>query len=198
MTILKNYLKIDSHGYVSAYVRTSQKPPGYVETILPVPNDITRNIYFYVFVENPESLTLSSVTKRPPASTSVWDPILGTWVDGSTLQDRKDTKWAEFEILMEADATAGVTYNLKEYAADYTTQTRLSMAVQYAATDPLYTIDWESINGTVDALNENDLSAIQSLIVLQDEAARAKGRVKKAEINAAIDDTELDAIVWNL
>jgi len=201
---LYNYIKLKgtsgTYGYVDGYIRNSFRPfdANYFRTTAVMPEDLLTNQYFYEhdYVNGEWVFVLSAIPREPPTVNSVWVSGSSDWSDGRTLQQKKDDKWAEFQILMQADATADVTYNTNVYAADFITQTRLMMVQSYAAIDPLVTQEWETVDAVAVSLTSDDFLAIMNLIAEQDLAARAKGRIKKSDIAAATDETALDAITW--
>lgn len=132
--------------------------------------------------------------------------VQGNWVwNGSTFEDPNPPVPPTFEQLKEiklsslanirwAKETGGTTFNGMPLATDLTSQTKYVGAVVAAQISPLMTLKWKLSNGTFVDLDAAAITQVAMAVRAHIQACFDKEAELQALIEAAVDQTELDAI----
>lgn len=146
---------------------------------------------------------------QPPAPadddlrTWAWDAAVERWLPVPTLAAHRAAAWARIKAARDAAETAPLTVGLHTFDADPTSQQRIAGAVQMAslAVAAGQGADW-AITWTLADNSPVQLSAAQMIdvgmsLATQISSAHARGRLLRAQIDAATDSAQLDLITWS-
>lgn len=125
------------------------------------------------------------------------------WVDPRDLDDLKAAAWARIKAARDAAEAAPLTVGAHVYDADPISVQRVMGAVQMAqlAVQAGQGADW-LITWTLADNSPVQLSAAQMIdvgmsLATQISSAHARGRLLRAQIDAATDSAQLDLITWS-
>ena len=129
-----------------------------------------------------------------PSDEHIFDYASKQWV--YDLGQHRDDKWAEIKAARSADEFGTFVWNSHTFDCDEVSQRRIQGAVQLAALDSSVTMDWTLADNTVQTFNATELQQIGQALAAHVNACHVKGREKRAAIDAATTEAELDAISW--
>ena len=115
-----------------------------------------------------------------------------------SLQEIKDAKKEEINRWRDAAKIEAVTYNSVIYDADLMSQANLNStltSIQAGVTvpDPL---TWRAADNTNQSLTHAQLTGLSGFIFAQVNDAYAHSWTLKADVDAAADETAVEAITW--
>ena len=132
--------------------------------------------------------------------TWAWDEATRRWVAMPTLAALRAAKWEAMKAARDAAEWDGFTWDGSTFDSDTVSQGRIQGAVQLALlaaqADQPFAIDWTLADNTVRTLSGSDAVAVGLALAAHVEAAFARGRELRAEIEAAADAEALAAITW--
>jgi hypothetical protein len=148
------------------------------------------NEFCYVDVET----GLIVFPTQSPSSDHSFDYEAKQWV--ALLSDQKETKWKAIKRSRDAEEFGTFVWNGYTFDCDEVSQRRIQGAVQIAALDTNTVMDWTLADNTVQTFNATELQQIGQALGAHVNACHVKGREKRAQIDAATTEAELDAISW--
>ena len=129
-----------------------------------------------------------------PSSAHVFDYSSASWtVD---LSEAKDQAWEKIKQDREDQEDGTFTWNSHTFQCDQLSQSRIVSAVQRAQLDPTLTVVWTLSDNTTQTFNATELKQIGQALASHVDACHTKGRAKRAAINSATTQAELEAITW--
>jgi hypothetical protein len=129
-----------------------------------------------------------------PSSEHIFDYASKQWVY-DVSQHRYD-KWSEIKQARSAEEFGTFVWNDYTFDCDEVSQRRIQGAVQLAGLDTNTVMDWTLADNTVQTFNATELQHIGQALAAHVNACHVKGREKRAAIDAATTEAELDAITW--
>lgn len=197
MSNAKHYYGTDEQGFIRSVMFNDILPDDnliWVEAVSPVVVSAAISIFLYKCEDGVAIET--TVPTVPPADYSEWDAELGNWVDGRNFAEHKQAKWEEIKLNRNAEEFSTFVWNNHTFDCDEVSQRRIQGAVQLAALDSTVTMDWTLADNTVQTFNATELQQIGQALGAHVNACHVTGREKRAQIDAATTEAELDAIVW--
>lgn len=129
-----------------------------------------------------------------PSNGHIFNYSSGEWELDLNLA--KSEKWAEIKYQRERAEFNTFVWNGYTFDCNEVSQRRIQGAVQLAALDFTVTMDWTLADNTVQTFNATELQQIGQALAAHVNACHVTGREKRAQIDAATTEAELDAIVW--
>jgi hypothetical protein len=143
-----------------------------------------------------------NIVERPqrPSDWHRWDNGTNTWVETRSLDDFKAQKWRAIKIARESAITAPIvtafgTFDATAGAQKSITDAVLMLQTMEAMGNP-QTIDFTLANNTTATLTTAQMVQVGLMLGAQTQAAYAKGRVLRAQIEAATSVADVEAITW--
>lgn len=162
-------------GCLALLLTSSVKLPGYVDgtTYVPLPPSPSDNYEF------------NWVTKQ--------------WEDPRTILDFKQAKWEEVKAARDAKEFGTFDWNGYVFDGDQEAQRRLNLAVlgaqqALAIGNAGWTIEWTLANNQLLSLTASDLVGVVSALGQNIAQAHEEARIKRALIDAALTQEQLEAI----
>lgn len=121
----------------------------------------------------------------------------GNWVIRTALPTFEELKQQKIEQLASIrweKETGGTTFNGMPLATDPTSQTKYVGAVVAAQISPLMTLKWKLSDGTFVDLDANSITQVAMAVRAHIQACFDRESALLTLIEAAVDQTELDAI----
>lgn len=158
-----------------------------------------------------------AVTQKFPIQLASWDPDylddlearlldLPTWQDwntlppSKTLEEARAEKWAEMKRRRSELEFGGFAWEGVVFDSDAISVQKISSAVQLAVLAQMagqpFDIDFTVADNSVVTLDASQMIAVGLALGTHVQAVYARGRVKRAAIEAAPTVAEVDAIAW--
>ena len=137
-----------------------------------------------------------TIVEKPskPSDEHIFDYASKQWV--YDLTQHRAEKWAEVKQARSAEEFGTFVWNDYTFDCDGVSQRRIQGAVQLAALDSTLTMDWTLADNTVQTFTASEYAQIGQALAAHVNACHVKGREKRAAIDAATTEAELDAITW--
>jgi hypothetical protein len=135
-----------------------------------------------------------------PSSSHTFDYATKQWVDPRTLNQIKATQWESIKVSRAIALTSPVQTPYGAFDATDSGQKSITDAVLMLQTLQALgtptTIDFTLADNTVVTLDTTKMVTVGLMLGQQTQAAYAKGRALRNQIEAAARTTEVEAIVW--
>ena len=129
-----------------------------------------------------------------PSSAHFFDYSSASWT--LDLNEAKDQAWEEIKRNRENQEYGTFSWNSHTFQCDQLSQSRIMSAVQRAQLDSTLTMVWTLSDNTTVSLNATELKQVGQALSSHIDACHVKARSKRADINAATTQAEIDAITW--
>lgn len=142
------------------------------------------------------SIANTAITAYPakPADGYVFNYSTEAWE--FDLASAKHDAWSMIKIARDIEEFGTFVWSGHTFDCDEVSQRRIQGAVQLAALDSTTSMDWTLSDNSVQTFNATQLQDIGQALAAHVNACHVKGRAKRAAIDAATTEAELDAISW--
>jgi len=190
---MRNLIKIDASGYVWGTKITPNPPDdGWIE--VDFDPSVAMNGKLCRYIDGVFEQTNKPMF--PENSFDVWDENIGEWVDGRTLEQKKDDKWLEIKAARDAQEFGTFDWGGYTFQCDEVSQRRIQGAVQLAGLDPTLVMDWTLADNSVQSFTATDFIAIGQALAVHVNAGHVKSRALRSQIESATTEAEISAITW--
>lgn len=131
-----------------------------------------------------------------PSNRHVFDYSTKQWVDQRTLEDLQKEKWAEIKAKRDAEQLAGFVWDGSRFQSDLTSQSRIQSAAWAASVDQAFETDWTLADNSTRLLNATDMVAVGIALRSHIDAAHAKAKTLRSQIEAAATKEVVEALSW--
>jgi hypothetical protein len=135
-------------------------------------------------------------TPAKPTVWSEWNWNTNTWSDPRTLADVKAAKWLVIRDKRNQVEYGGFSWDNNVFDSDPTSQQRIMGAVQLAALDPEFVVDWTLKNNATIELTAQDLKDLATALAQHVTQTHQHARLLREQINVATQNSQVDAINW--
>lgn len=191
---MKNFIKTDAGGYI--WGAGCSHEDNFSADMIAIDGDISfvddETLYKYVDGQ----ILPTSKPKRPPFWYMSWDANIGDWIDFRDLDQKKSYKWDEIKAERSAEEFGEFIWGDYVFQCDEVSQRRIQGAVQLAAINPDFSIDWTLADNSVVNLNAQNMIDVGVTLASHVSACHGRGRILRSEIDAATTQEELEAIFW--
>lgn len=129
-----------------------------------------------------------------------WDVQTRTWADGRTLDEARAEAWARIKAARTAALDGGFLHDGRAYDSDPDSRANIAGAAQGAAIAQAagapWSVTWTLADNTAAALDAAQTVALGLACLAHVDAAHAHARMRRAQIEAAANNDECDAIAW--
>jgi len=108
----------------------------------------------------------------------------------------KDLKWAEIKRSRASEEFGSFIWGTYTFQCDEVSQRRIQGAVQLAAIDPNFTVDWTLLDNSVITLTSAQMIEVGQTLASHVNALHVKARGLRSDIDAATTEAEISAITW--
>jgi hypothetical protein len=138
----------------------------------------------------------NELLKKPeqPSKDYLFDTFSGEWV--FDLELGKQNKWNAIKAARDAQEFASFEWGDYTFDCDEVSQRRLQGVVQLSAIDSTLTLDWTLADNSVVSLGSAEYILIGQALAVHVGQCHERGRILRAEIDAATTLEGLEAIVW--
>lgn len=131
---------------------------------------------------------------KQPSEVHVFNYATETWEWDINLA--KAQAWANIKLDRDDDEFGDFTWNNWVFEADADSQARITAAVQSALLDDAFTTTWTLKNNTTQSLDCEQIKQLGKALGDHIKQAHERGRIVRAQIDAATTTEELEAISW--
>lgn len=129
-----------------------------------------------------------------------WDNGSMTWSDRRSLDERRAALWDAVKLARDAAEFGGFAWDGAVFDSDTQAQSRIQGGAQLATLALLsaqpFLIDWTLADNAVRTLSGAEMIEVGRALGEHIVTVHALGRALRAEIEAATDVAQLDAIAW--
>ncbi|QDP58956.1 MAG: hypothetical protein Unbinned2819contig1003_42 [Prokaryotic dsDNA virus sp.] len=112
------------------------------------------------------------------------------------LDEAKAQAWDNLKLDRDAQEFGAFSYNAWMFDADADSQARINSAAQAAMIDDTFDAIWTLADNTTQALTATQLKELCKALSNHIKAAHDRGRIVRAQVEAATTIQELEAISW--
>jgi hypothetical protein len=142
------------------------------------------------YVSDGEVLSKSNA----PSEGHIFNYATGSW--DLDIDLARSLRWGAIKAARNAQERATFEWNGNVVQCDESSQVRIQAAVQAAIIDDSVADVWTFADNSTQTLNATELKAIAKALAEHVKACHERGRMLRAQINAATTLQELEAIVW--
>jgi hypothetical protein len=134
--------------------------------------------------------------KKPaqPSPSHLFNYATGAWE--YDLSVAKNAKWDQVKSLRQAQEFSGFEWSGYALQCDQASQMRIQSAVQAAIIDDSLSMVWTLADNTTQTFTASELKQIGQALSNHVKECHDRGRILRAQIDAATTQEELEAIVW--
>lgn len=189
---MKNFIKVDAGGYI--WEAGCSLGDNFSSDMIAIDGDIdfADDDILHQYVDG--EILSTNKPKRPPFWYMSWDAGIGDWIDWRDLEQKKTGKWDEIKAARTADEFGAFAWGGYAFQCDEVSQRRIQGAVQLAAMDAAFTIDWTLADNSVANFTAAEMIQIGVSLTNHVNACHAQSRALRAQIDAATTADELDSI----
>lgn len=167
--------------------------------------DIDRNNGRGIFVESsdvPEDTDAYYVSNDGVLTPKGAKPSEGHVFNYATEQWELDVelarckKWRAIKLARKAQELSTFEWNTHTFQCDEASQMRIQSAVQAAILDESLSMVWTLADNTTQTFNATELKQIGKALSDHVKQCHDRGRILRAQIDAATTQEELEAVVW--
>ena len=129
-----------------------------------------------------------------PSEGHVFNYATGAWDLDIALAQSK--KWVAIKAARQAQEHGSFNWNGHSFQCDEISQMRMQAAVQAAIIDDAISMVWTLADNTTQTFNATELRQIGKALSDHVKECHDRGRMLRAQIDAATTQEELEAIVW--
>ena len=129
-----------------------------------------------------------------PSGGHVFNYATGSW--DLDIDLARSAKWDPINAARSAQEHDTFEWNGNVLQCDESSQVRIQAAVQAAIIDDSVTNVWTLADNSTQTLNATELKAMGKALSEHIKACHDRGRMLRAQIDAATTQQELEAIVW--
>lgn len=129
-----------------------------------------------------------------PSNSNKFDYESGQW--SLDLDKEKAIRWKAIKQDREGQEFGAFTWNNHTFQCDQASQMRIQSAVQAAILDDSLSMVWTLADNTTQTFNATELKQIGKALSDHVKECHDRGRILRAQIDAATTQEELEAIVW--
>lgn len=134
----------------------------------------------------------------PPLGWVYWAPGQNKQLNAdATLRAARKNKWAEIKKARDAAEFGGFIWDGSPFDSDPKSQSRIQGAGQIAQLDPDASLEWTLQNNDVRTLNAAEIIQVGRTMGMHITGAHARGRVLRAQIDAATTVEAINLITWS-
>ena len=198
---MNSYIRVDESGHIHGYMEIPEEdadfPEGEIWVVVPqIDIDLMSSDFMYRYDHDMGSISLTDKPVLPVAPLTIWDGVAGEWTDPRELQEKKDDKWSEIKAARDAEEFGTFTWDSYTFQCDEVSQQRLQGAVLRAQIDPEQSVDWTLADNTAQTFTATEIKQVGLALAAHVDSCHVKARQVRAQIEAAANETELDAINW--
>lgn len=142
-----------------------------------------------------------SKRKRLLRAEGLWDNAAMDWTDLRSFADRKIAKWGEMKDKRNAKATSTFIWDGSEFDCDEHSVALLQMTLSGAQlalqTQAPFSVTWTLADNSTRDLGAADMLGVMQALGAHVGAMYAKGRERRAAVQAAAAPIDLEAITWS-
>ena len=198
---MKTFVSYDNGGFIKQIAVGLTAPV--VEGMTTIEADDTVGMgTHYVADEAPIAYTdqQNELRKNRPSRGMEWSNLIMNWVDLRTLSEAKTQKRVEINQAREAEFDAPLVTPHGTFDSDPKARTSITDAVLLAQTlqslGTPTTIDFTLYDNSTMTLDTAGMITVGLMLGQKIQAAHAKSRALKAQIEAATTKEQIDAITW--
>jgi hypothetical protein len=129
-----------------------------------------------------------------PSEGHVFNYATGAWTLDIALARSK--KWVAVKAARQAQERGSFDWNAHSFQCNEISQMRIQAAVQAAIIDDAISMVWTLSDNTTQTFNATELRQIGKALSDHVKECHDRGRMLRAQIDAATTQEELEAIVW--
>jgi len=115
----------------------------------------------------------------------------------ASLDELREKKWAAVKVSRELAEFSTFEWDGSVFQADERSQARLQSALSEALrVGDTFTVEWTLADNTTRVLFASDVASALGTLGAHTLAVHARARVLRAAIDAALNESDLDAIQW--
>jgi len=153
---------------------------------------------------DPKALLLSvpegcfGIPGRAPTAPSLWSFDRKEWMALlPSLDALREKKWTAIKALRERAEFSTFEWDGSVFQADERSQARLQLALSEALrVGDTFTVEWTLADNTTRVLSAADVASALGALGAHTLGVHARARELRALIDAALNESELDAIQW--
>lgn len=135
-----------------------------------------------------------------PGREFVWDWGTKSWSDPRTLSELKEARWTLIKQARDDAEQAGFLWDGSTFDSDMVSQSRIQGASQLATLALInsqpFSIGWTLADNSVRTLDAQAMIAVGTAMGQHINDQHAKGRMLRAQLDAAITPEDIEAVEW--
>ena len=108
----------------------------------------------------------------------------------------RQRKWRDMKAARDQQEFGQFVYNASTFECDAQSQSRIQAAAQSAIIDSAFSTTWTLADNTTQTLNATQTKDLAKALADHVKQCHDRGRIVRAEIDAATTEAQLEEIVW--